>query len=386
MVMILKYVPGGLSCHSLRVSGQILYGRRIMHFTRGSQASILGSFMAFASTLNPLRHLVQGIVPSISPSGGPCRTFEAFLAVVERQLHAFDLWCARHEKHIGLAQQGKYSSSHVVSLLSLKQKVTDNVAGIFVILLDTVRTIEVRRDRTNPSTMSALILNTLLEAMRAANDTRTVKVLTDIWRESTEPLWTNLGKWLKDGIPIRLGFIDDHHKVAPTWDEKEFFIRINHLMDIGDPDFWDGGYTLPPRHTSTVLGMMDGHSEDEGCLPTFLAHVADHILAAGKAVGLLRAINMIHLVGDDWLSSWLKFEDLTKTLPLEGLNGGLEDLISDTLLPPCRLVQSSLRQVLIEKCELWKHLRGLENVCLMTRGDAMSQFGEKLFTRVGIVS
>ena len=127
--------------------------------------------------------------------------------------------------------------------------------------------------------------------------------------------WTNLGKWLKDGMTWL------HRR---PWDEKKKSICINHLMDIGDPDLWDGGYTVPRRHSSIILGMRGGHSEDEGCLPTFLAHIADHILATGRAVGLLRAINIIYLVGDNWLRSWIKFEDLTKSLPLEGLNGGLE--------------------------------------------------------------
>jgi gamma-tubulin complex component 5 len=337
--------------------------------------------------LNHLRHLGQHITPSLPLLDKQCRTFEAFSTAVERQLHAFDLWCSIVENHISLAQQGKYSSDHVISLLSLEQKVSDKMAGTFVILLDVVRIIEGGNSRTTPSAMSCLILNTLLGAIRArlaANDTTTVKDLSDVWRESAEPLWSNLEKWLRDGIPIRAGFVDDHHKAAPTWDEKEFFIRINPLMELGDPDFWDGGYTLPPRHIITGTSS-DIYPIDDGNIPVFLVHVARAILAAGKAVGLLRAIDMIHLVGDDWLRVWIRFKDLTKSLPLQGLDKGLQDLISDTLLPPCRLVQSSLRHLLVEVCDLWKHLRGLENVCLMTRGDAMSHFGEKLFARVGIV-
>lgn len=376
----------GFPERSLILSGQILHGRRIVHLTSASQKSILRSFAAFASTLNHLRHLVRHTASSL-PLETRCRTSEAFSAAVGRQLHAFDLWCARIEEHINLAQQGKYGSGHIVSLFSLEQRVSHRLGGSFVIFLDVIRIIESRNDRITPSAMSSLILNTLLEAIRArltANDTTTVKALADVLRASAEPLWSNLGKWLRDGIPIRAGFADDHHKAIPTWDEKEFFIRINPLMDIGDPEFWDGGYTLPPRHT--IPGTSNnGHAVNEDSIPIFLVHVAHAILEAGKAVGLLRALDMVHLVGDNWLKEWTKFEFLTKSLPLEGLGKGLEDLISDTLLRSCRLVQSSLQQILIEECDLWKHLQGLENVCLMTRGDAMSHFIEKLFARVGII-
>jgi gamma-tubulin complex component 5 len=373
----------------LMLSGQIISDRRIIHLTRVSQISILGSFAVIASTLNSLRHLVHNATPA--PPKGRCRTFEAFLAAIGRQLHDFDMWCARKEQHIGLAQQGNHGSDHVVSLLSLQQEASIKMAGTFVALLDVARNVETKRDHTTPSALSALILNTLLEAIRTrltAGDTSTAKTLTVVWQESAEPLWSNLEKWLRDGIPIRAGFEYDRYTAAvPTWDVEEFFIRINPLIDIGSPDFWDGSYTLPPRHSKLISGSLGRESPaDAGCVPAFLIHVVKDILAAGKAVGLLRAIDMTHLVGDDWLGGWIRFKHLTKTLPLEGLDWDLENLISDTLLPPCRLAQSLLRQVLVEECELWKHLQGLENVCLMSRGDAMSQFSEKLFARVRVKS
>lgn len=379
----------GIYLHqSLTLFSQVLLDRRITHFTSTSQLSILGTFAVFASTLNPLRRFVQDTI-SVSPRGR-CRTLEAFSAAIERQLHSFDLWCAEKEANISLAQQGRYSSDHVVTLLSFGQEVSFNMGGTFIDLLDVIRTIGVKRDRTNPSTMSALILNVLLEVIRtrlSASDARTANALMDVLRQSVEPLWSNLEKWLRDGIPVRAGFEDEHPAAVPTWDVKEFFIRINPLVDIGSPDFWEGSYTLPPRHSGSIPGILSGERPtDEGCLPIFLINVAEDILAAGKAVGLLRAINMVHLVGDDWLGGWTNFKTLTKSLLLDSLDSGLEDLISDALLHPCRLVQSLLRQVLVEECQLWKHLQGLENVYLMTRGDAMSQFSEKLFARVRVSS
>lgn len=93
---------------------------------------------------------------------------------------------------------------------------------------------------------------------------------------------------------------------------------------------------------------------------------------------------MLHHVGKDWLNEWVSFSELTISLRIEGVDRALDDLILNSVLGPCRLAQGWLRHVLVEDCQLWKHVRSLEEVCLMTRGDAMSQFSERLFARVSI--
>lgn len=365
-----------------------MHYHRLVHLTRSSQASILEIFASYASTLNPLRDLVRRTHEKAisSPSSTRCRTFEAFSAAIDQRLLLFDKWCAEREERICSSQRGESSSNRVVSLLSLEKEVGVRLARTFHILLRIVSSIEARRDRLPASTLSALVLNTLLEAVRtrsAIGDINTAQALMDIWRESTESLWENLRRWLRDGIPIRSGFEGETYTTKPTWDEKEFFIRINSLVDLGSPDFWESGYTLLPCHQNPMSGNLGGEGgAEESGVPIFLQHVVEDILAAGKAIGLLRALNMVHLVGEDWLEGWSDFRTLTENLSLRSLDEVLENLISEALVPLCRLAQSWFRTVLVDDCNLWKHVECLEQVYLMTRGDAMSHFGEILFNRV----
>ncbi|KAF8592572.1 hypothetical protein K439DRAFT_1610352 [Ramaria rubella] len=346
---------------------KVLLDRRIPHLSYASQASILGTFSALASILNPLRQLVGHTFSRTSIFGYRCRTFEAFSAAVEHQIRKFDLWCAGKEECINFTQQGGSSPDHITSLLNLKQEVVFFMAETFHVLLDVFHTIACNPERLTPSTMSALILNTLLDAIRARlviSDAVTASALLDVWRESVEPIWSNLGRWLKDGIPIQAGSDDEPRTAEPTWDKEEFFIRINPLLDIGSPEFWEGSYTLLPCHDAPNPQTLKFQCQaDASSLPSFLRHISEDILATGKAVGLLRAIDMIHLVGRDWLGEWTNFKHLTETLLLSDLEGTLTHLIYDTLLTPCRLAQSWLRQVLVEEY-------------------AMSQFSERLFARM----
>lgn len=365
---------------------------RIIHLTPSSQASILASFAYYASTLNPLRNLVRRVQNKATSSTLPCvvscRTFEAFATAVERQLLLFDDWCAGREEQIGHAQWGGGACNQVVSLLSLEKDVDARLARAFKILLEIYLSFQPKLERLSPPTLTALILNALLEAVHnriAIGDATTARSLMDVWQESAEPLWANLGRWLIDGIPIPVGFEGDICEAKPTWDDKEFFIRTNSLVDLDSPDFWETGYTLLSCHNLTSDNSSGEGGTAENGLPTFLQFVAQDILAAGKAIGLLRALDMIHLVGDDWMAGWVKFKTLTQVFSPRGLDGALEALVSDILLPPCQLAQSRLRNVLVDECDLWRHVAGFENVYLMMRGDAMSQFGEKVFTRVCIL-
>ncbi|KAF8528848.1 Spc98 family-domain-containing protein [Hysterangium stoloniferum] len=360
--------------------------RLIPHFSSASQTSILGFFATCANTLNPLRRLVvENVVPTAS--GTPrCATFEAFTAGVGDQLIKLDRWCAAKEEQIVLAQQGDGSSSCVVSLLNLKQQVEVIMAGTFDDLLKVAQTVEAKRGHLSPSLLSTFTVNsvwTRIRARLAIDDKTSAIALFDVWRICMEPVWTNLMHWLNDGIPIHVDFDDDGHKPKPTWDGREFFVRTNPLIEPGIPEFWEGGYTLPPCHrTSSNVLQLHGDSEDDSPLPHLLAPVSKDILAAGKAIGLLRAIDVLCRVGKDWLSRWDTFSELTKSLRIEEVDRALDDLVLETVLGPCRLAQGWLRRVLVEECQLWKHVRGLEEVCLMTRGDAMSQFSDRLFVRM----
>jgi len=356
--------------------------RRIAHITLGAQTSILSWFAACASTLQPLRTLVENTVLEAVPS--KVRTFEAFANGIFNQLRQLNTWCASKEEEICVAEAGE-SPSHVVSLLSLKRDVSNAMGGIFEDLVKIVSQLETLIPHSTPSIVAAAVLNSLwshIKSRIAINDFSTAWRLLDVWRMSGEPTWANLHRWIKDGIPIQAD-IDGHPPPNATWQKDEFFVRINPLIHPGSPDFWEASYRLPAKLPGQTDIPLNGNSDgDLSPYPLFLVPFTDDILAAGKAVGLLRAIGLFRLFGDNWLLEWKSLAQVTSSLSLQALDTSLSDAMAVTLVKTCKQPQGWLHKVLVEECQLWKHLQGLENVCLMVRGDAMSQFSEKLFSRV----
>ncbi|KAF8759655.1 Spc97 / Spc98 family [Rhizoctonia solani] len=163
-------------------------------------------------------------------------------------------------------------------------------------------------------------------------------------------------------------------------------------------------------------------------VPSCLIPVAARILASGKAVGLLRGIGVWGAIDGDYDSEdedhdhgqdrdedndddWPSFADTLKSsggVTLRDVSfetGSLEDLgrynLDDTILPEssfsirssspnrhnflaprCQIAAFRLNRVLIEDCELWRHLYAMEDLCFMRRGDIMTHFCDNLFAKI----
>lgn len=319
--------------------------------------------------MKPLRSLEMVSKPDYSP------TFQAFMAGIFYQLQQFDIWCSNIETQISTkAFPRKDSTVEVISLLQLRYQVEKRTSHIFHDLLNLVRTWQ---SRPITSRFPSQIINMLWQCLRerqTLQDAVTAQALWDVLRTTAEPLWLNLGRWLKDGVPIDLGLEEGESKSTPTWNVEEMFIRINPLIDAAAPDFWEAKYTLKriPAHAQNA----------EDPVPLFLTSLANDILAAGKAVGLIRAMGLYHFLESHWIQSWNTFEVITNGISSLEVDFHLREKLSEILTTPCQRAQSTLSRVLIHEIHLWKHLQNMETICLTAKGDLMDQFAEQLFSKV----
>ncbi|CAL1700277.1 unnamed protein product [Somion occarium] len=394
---------------------------RLLHLTSGSLDSLLASYAQTATTVEHLRKFVSAIfakaskpessngeTPSLSPfHRRSTRTLEALSESIDAQIRAFDTWCAAKEEAICRAQAG-IGPPLVISMLALEVEIRDKFSSIFSVLVRILSQVVQRATRSqepitevwtlpdlplrmSPSALTSLLLDSLLLAVQESStmaDDTTTQALLRIFCDSAEPIWTMVGRWLRDGMPVRevMGASEQYLQTV----DEEFFIEDNELVLL-DPDFWSDGFVL-----------RNNGQEDNGrsmAVPLFLSHASDHILGAGKAIGLLRALGMSSVFeregGERWLSKWPSFTSL-----LGGYNGLALDsqaagtvkvhistddfsrLVYDELLVPCMRAKEMLTKILVEDCELWLHLTAMEDLYLMRRGDAMSNFVDILFARM----
>lgn len=228
------------------------------------------------------------------------------------------------------------------------------------------------------------------------------------------PLWCSLHLWLKNGVPS-VGPLDDRYgSVDGIIHDSEFFIEINDGL-LTSADSW---------HEACVLRSTPD-TVDDG-VPEFLQAIGPQLLSAGKAVGLLRALgteDFFYKSGDDgsasdWLADWVNAQTLFGDGPLkEGSSMRSAALANGNTLPPaskppqlttinpdgqrkelwaeevstraahyllplCGSAQARLNRVVIEESKLWDHLRAIEDVYLMRRGDIMAEFCDILFSRM----
>ena len=327
------------------------------------------------------------------------RTVEAFSEAVEIQIGLFNSWCANREREIILSFVGK-GSPLTVSLLKLEKAVHDSFSQVFDALLDVLKTVMRKasgmRDknkevwmlldlpiRLSPFTMSTLLLDTLLTAADSSSsngDMKTSKALMQVFTASAEPVWSMTGLWLKHGMPTQDQPLVQEGDSLTALDD-EFFIQDNGLS-ILEPEFWTDGFTIrdanPEAHGS-------------GSASVLLDLIANHVLRAGKAVGLLRILDL-PLINDatpepTWMTKWPTFTALLHehhaTALVETSKEHLARFVHDIILPRCQIPQKQLAQMAISECDLWLHLTAMEELYLMRKGDALSYFSDTLFGKVG---
>lgn len=302
--------------------------------------------------------------------------------------------------------QGGVGPPMIVSFLSLEVAVRNEFSDTFTVirelLLDITQTATRSPDvvkefwtlpdlpqRMSPSSLTTLMLDSLLVNVieRATmGDSVTSQNLMSVFSDTAEPLWRMIGKWVGDGMPVH--DLSGPNNLFPTQAvDDEFFIEDNELPLL-DPDFWMDGFVLRDD--------QDGGSGGGAVpvtVPQFLRYAAQHVLSAGKAVGLLRALGMSTVFertgGNILTSNWPPFGILLEEeraaggAPVASMSADdFSRLVYDKLVTPCKAAQERLSQVLIDDCQLWQHLSAMEDLLLMRRGDAISNLVDVFFARV----
>ncbi|KAH9179589.1 Spc98 family-domain-containing protein [Lactarius sanguifluus] len=272
------------------------------------------------------------------------RTMEAFSEAVETQIDKFNSWCAARERDIILSLAGSMPPLYV-SLLNLEKTNASQDKNLEVwMLLDLPM-------RFSPFTSKALM----------------------------HPIWSMVGLWLKHGMPTRDPASRQGADSLTTLDD-EFFIQATGLP-ILDPDFWTEGFTIRE---------VDIEAYSSESVPLLLSLVGNHVLRAGKAVGLLRILDLP--LSDDaeakptWMTDWPSFTALLQEYNTGALvktsRDHLSRYIHDSISPYCQAPQKRLAQMIASECDLWLHLAAIEELYFMWKGDAMSHFSETIFAKM----
>jgi gamma-tubulin complex component 5 len=358
-------------------------GPRIAHFTHTSFHSILEGFCELATTLQHLRKLVDKLYAAVIQPVISSPTTSAFAEALSAQLGFFDTWCASQEHGIVMGTAG-VGAPRCVSLLSLKRSLRDAFSRSFDAILDVAR--KVMRDMSSLqerdaevwmlaessafSLPSTITLDALLQtAQQTIGDSITYEVLMHIFVASAEPMWKVTGRWLRDGMAIHDASEERTAAVRSTLDE-EFFVKDNELLVL-DPDYWSEGF---------VLRTADLGNDELSPIPRFLHLVAPLILAAGKAVGLLRILSTSIERHDPWPTFSSIIDPSTRMHSVDDVSR----LVFDGIVSRCYSPQVRLLEVFFDECRFWHHLSALEDVCLWRRGDIMSTLADDIFSKVSI--
>ncbi|KAL5527461.1 hypothetical protein ACEPAG_6252 [Sanghuangporus baumii] len=377
----------------------------LLHLTPLAQESILAKFAHLSTVLHRLRDFVISINRSTEDYPArrrEFRTLEAFAETLELQLIHFDASMARREEDMLRAQEQR-GESIVVSLMSLEKALREEFSDCFDELLEIIcrcfpGTIWISRDRMlarvrhSPSTFSSQLLDALFEATQrkqAFGDTVSASIMMCVFLRTAEPVWSMLGRWLRDGI-----FMPEPANTVSGQDNlpQEFFIESNGL-EVADPDFWTCGYSLRTSFTT------EGTSDEYSVVPVFLRSISYKILGAGKSIGLLRILGHSGEIeyGKLSVNIWPTFETFmvkmfnqgalfgspsTEMMHVDVSPDNLSLLLSDHLLPVCSSAEEGLMNLLHSDCGLLYHLRAIEDLFLSRKGDILDDFCDVLFSAI----
>ncbi|KAJ3868968.1 Spc98 family-domain-containing protein [Lentinula novae-zelandiae] len=357
------------------------------------------------------------------------RTLEAFADAIDTEIRMLEVWCSDKEeawlRALGgltpLLEFGKLNKGLVVSLSGTEKAFRDQFEDSFNVILDVVIQIVGEPESEgwalptrSPSLTTTLLLDTLFSTVQQRlerGDKITADTLMRVCVRSAEPVWNMIGKWIGTGFDMNRGHDQGQYQVGGEL-EEEFFIESNGLgIELGvlgllDPDFWREGYILTD---GAFLGSTSTSQENEEptspqtqrCIPSFLQHVAVPILESGKAIGLLKALgaDVQDLIDEeaqflrDW--QWSSFQNEVAGDPTSSSQNDtdgralfsvsvdqLSRLIYDKLTPYAQAAGSLLAKVIFEKSDFWSHLRSIESLYLMRRGDIISDFTDILFAKI----
>lgn len=336
-------------------------------------------------------------------------------------MRGVDRWCAEREEELFHSQRG-HGKQLVVSLLSFEGSLRQRMAGVLEVVDVVLRKITHKAAAPvmpnngpppihanhfalyHPSILSTLILDGLFAAIReqlSMGETATSQGLLIIFTHTAQPTWSSIGRWLRDGMDAVEG---EEIYGNPMQDEGLFIEKGD--VPLGSPDFWDEGYRL------RMVAVDVDHStpaQQRDAVPAVFRVIAQHVLAAGKEVGLLRAMGLdtpasFRMQEHNWLSFkqlYARSEEnaskevelailalagesqiLDATAGMRWASDALVATVQDYAVSVCQEAHSQLIRVLKEDCELSRHLSGMQALFLMRRGDIISEWCDGVFAKV----
>lgn len=189
---------------------------------------------------------------------------------------------------------------------------------------------------------------------------RQMMTLRDIFIASATPLWTTLGRWLTDGMPIPRSLVDvesrsDHERPL----DPDFWIQRDRDVAWADEDFWDAAFIMSSRRPDWI-------TDD----------VLELVLEAGKARGLLGAFAFGPAAEDD---DW---PHLSQVLCHAASDMPIPETLEMFLAPRCQLTTFHLRRVLDEECGLAAHLDAIDGILYFRAIEVLQPWTEALFQQV----
>ena len=310
---------------------------------------ILNTVSRRASQVAHIRSFVNNVLCSTTSTKAATKTTEAFAEACRINVQDFDFWVSDLEASLS---SGYAKCDNPATPLGLLTRLEDSYGAKVDDLI-----------RYLPLSASPVAL---LDAIYATYLSTTIPSLQhfnlDILLRSIAPMWRLIAQWLWNGMPIpsSLSASVDEYAVSVDDDEApldpEFFIKRDRDVSWTDEDFWESGYIL---------------DTEAGC-PIVLQDMAEDILEAGKAQGLLKGLQGDTAVFDQWrsLSDLVEEgEDLTTTVA--SFSG-----------PICRISALQLRRVLDDQCGLEAHLDALDGIMYVTAQGAVDEWSTWLFDQV----
>ena len=392
------------------------------HLSPLSYRSLLSSLAKVATQLQQTRYLVHSIydlrLKSTASATTHCRTLEALAESLDEFVRNVEKWCAEREEEIFYAQRG-HGKQLVVSLLGFESLLRQRMAGVLEVVGEVLRDITRLAASTpliptpvhandftiyHPSILSTLILDGLFAAIReqlSMGETATSQEVIGIFTHTAQPIWSSIGRWLRDGMDA----VEDEEVDGTLKQDQELFIEACEVP-LGSPDFWDEGYRI-----RKVVEDADRSTsaQQRDCVPAVFQMIAQDVLAAGKAIGLLRAMGLntpasFRMQEHKWLSfkqvythsqenaskevelAILAFagesQVLDATARMRWASDALVATVQDHAMSVCQDAHSQLIRVLKEDCELSRHLSGMQALFLMRRGDILSEWCDAVFSKV----
>ena len=283
------------------------------HLSPLSYRSLLSSLANAATRLQQVRYLVQSIYDlQIKPvnqfnasATTHCRTLEALAENLDEFVRGVERWCVEHEEELSHSQHG-HGKQLVVSLLGFESSLRQRMASVLEVVGAVLRKLTHKavaapvmpndgpspvhaNDFTfyRPSILSTLILDGLFAAIReqlSMGETATSQGLLSIFTHTAQPIWSGIGRWLRDGMDA---VEDEEIHESPMQDEELFIEKAE--VPLGPSDFWDEGYRLR-RVAEDAVHSTPAQQRD--VVPEVFQVIAQDVLAVGKEVGLLRAMGL----------------------------------------------------------------------------------------------